>query len=119
MAGESPLEFPCEIPIKVFGLNEQRFRGAVLDIVHRHFETLDDATVVERSSRADKYLSMTVTVVAESREMHALPKSQGTGPRFQIDHFVLEGLGVAAWLDDLDHWRQVRFGLLGAQTGPG
>jgi hypothetical protein len=67
MTGESPLEFPCEIPIKIFGLNEERFRSAVLTIVRRHFETLDEEAVVERTSRADKYLSMTVTVVAASR----------------------------------------------------
>jgi putative lipoic acid-binding regulatory protein len=63
----SPLEFPCEIPIKVFGRNEERFRSAVLDIVRRHFEGLDDTSVVERSSRADNYLSMTVTVHAKTR----------------------------------------------------
>ena len=67
MSDESPLEFPCDIPIKVFGRNEDRFRGVVLDIVRRHFSTLDTESVVERSSRADNYLSMTVTVNALTR----------------------------------------------------
>lgn len=68
MSEDSPLEFPCEIPIKVFGRNEDRFRGAVMDVVGRHFSDLGEDAVSERPSRADNYLSITVTVYAESRE---------------------------------------------------
>ena len=67
MTTESLLEFPCEIPIKVFGRNEDAFRGAVVEIVRRHFDEIGAATIRERPSRADTYLSMTVTVHAESR----------------------------------------------------
>ena len=67
MAEESPLEFPCEIPIKVFGRNEDLFRGVVLEIVRRHFSTLDAESVLERPSRADNYLSMTLMVHARTR----------------------------------------------------
>jgi len=68
MSEDSLLEFPCEIPIKVFGRNEDRFRGAVMDVVGRHFSDLQNESVSERPSRADKYLSITITVYARTRE---------------------------------------------------
>jgi putative lipoic acid-binding regulatory protein len=64
----SPFEFPCDIPVKVFGRNEDAFRDAVLAIARRHFPDLDDADVTARPSRQDRYLSMTLTVWADSRE---------------------------------------------------
>ncbi|HEX5421493.1 MAG TPA: DUF493 domain-containing protein [Gammaproteobacteria bacterium] len=65
---ESPLTFPCDLPVKVFGRNDAAFRGAALAIVHRHFEAFDEAQrLSERTSRADRYVSLTVTVRAESR----------------------------------------------------
>lgn len=68
MSGESTLEFPCEIPVKVFGRNDEGFRQAVLTIMRSHFADLSDSDVSERLSRADSYLSMTIVVRAESRE---------------------------------------------------
>jgi uncharacterized protein len=65
-SGESPLTFPAELPVKVFGRNEEAFRTAVLAIVRAHYG--DDHRVAERPSRRGSYLSLTVTVVAESRE---------------------------------------------------
>ena len=68
MADEELLSFPCEIDIKVIGHRTKNLRAAVLAIVRRHCEAVDDAAVSERLSRAGKYLSLTVTVVAETRE---------------------------------------------------
>lgn len=68
MTDDSLLTFPCQVPIKVFGRNTSDFRGHVLDIVREHWADLDDAQVAERSSRGGSYLSLTVTVHAESRE---------------------------------------------------
>ncbi len=64
----SPFEFPCDIPVKVFGRNDDLFRDAVLAIVRRHYPGFDDGHVTSRLSRQDHYLSMTLTVRAESRE---------------------------------------------------
>jgi len=63
----SPFEFPCDIPVKVFGRNDPAFRDAVLAIARRHFPELDVDDVTTRPSRQDHYLSMTLTVWAESR----------------------------------------------------
>lgn len=64
----SGFEFPCDIPVKVFGRNEAAFRDAVVAIVETLFPDFDALDVVERPSRRDRYLSLTVTVRAESRE---------------------------------------------------
>jgi uncharacterized protein len=68
MTGESLLEFPCELPIKIFGRNATAFRDAVLGIVRGHYGDLDAGRISEQLSRQGSYLSITVTVPAESRE---------------------------------------------------
>ncbi len=63
---EPLLKFPTELPIKVFGRNEPAFREAVTAIVSAYYG--DSHRVTEQQSRHGSYLSLTVTVVAESRE---------------------------------------------------
>jgi putative lipoic acid-binding regulatory protein len=64
--GSKPLlEFPCDLPVKVFGRNEARFRTAVLAILESHFGAA--VKVAEQPSKRANYVSLTVTVRAESR----------------------------------------------------
>lgn len=63
----SPFEFPCDIPVKVFGRNDDAFRDAVLAIVRIYFPDFSDEDLSERSSRKDRYLSLTLTLHAETR----------------------------------------------------
>lgn len=65
---QSPLQFPTDFPIKVMGLNTLEFEPTVVAIVRRHAPDLDDTLVEVRQSSAGKYLSLTVTVRAQSRE---------------------------------------------------
>ena len=65
---ESLLAFPCDFPIKVMGLTRPGFAQAVMDVVLRHAPDFDAATMEMRKSRQGKYLSLTVTVRASSRE---------------------------------------------------
>jgi putative lipoic acid-binding regulatory protein len=67
MNGDSPFEFPCDIPIKVFGRNDGDLRELALSIVRRHCAGVDEERVAEKRSRAGNYLSLTITVRAESR----------------------------------------------------
>jgi hypothetical protein len=67
MSEESLFEFPCDVPIKVFGRNTPGFRHMVLSIVRAHWKDLSDANVSERLSRNDSYLSLTIVVYAHSR----------------------------------------------------
>jgi len=63
----SPLVFPTDFPIKIMGLNQLDFEPQVVDVVRRHAPDLDDTTIEVRQSRAGKYLSVTVTIRAQSR----------------------------------------------------
>ena len=64
----SPLEFPCEFPLKIMGLTQPGFAQAVIEVVQKHAPDFDPATVEMRTSREAKYLSITTTINARSRE---------------------------------------------------
>ncbi len=65
---ESLLAFPCDFPIKIMGQTQPGFAQAVLEVVLRHAPDFDAATMEMRNSREGKYLSLTATVRATSRE---------------------------------------------------
>lgn len=65
---ESPLAFPCVFPIKVMGRTQAGFAQTMVEIVRRHAPDFDPAGVEMRPSREGKYLSLTVTINAVSRE---------------------------------------------------
>lgn len=67
-AQPSPLTFPTEFPIKIMGRREPGFAQAMADLVRRHAPDFDPATLEMRPSRTGKYLSLTVTIRAVSRE---------------------------------------------------
>lgn len=62
---ESPLKFPTDVPVKVFGRNEPQFRDAVVKIVEAHYG--DAYVIAQQQSKQASYLSFTITVRAESR----------------------------------------------------
>ena len=66
--GGSPLTFPTPFPIKVMGRREDGYAQAILDVVMRHAPDFDASTLEMRPSRTGKYLSLTVTINARSRE---------------------------------------------------
>jgi putative lipoic acid-binding regulatory protein len=67
MDEQSLLTFPCDLPIKVLGLNAATFRAAAVSIVRSHYTALEERDVAEQLSREGKYLSLTITVRAENR----------------------------------------------------
>ena len=64
-ADESLLKFPTDLPVKVFGRNDAEFRAAVVAIVERHYG--EAYTLAELPSKQGAYVSLTITVRAESR----------------------------------------------------
>ena len=62
------LAFPCEFPIKVMGRTQAGYAQAVIEVVVRHAPDFDPATLEMRPSREGKYLSLTCTIHAVSRE---------------------------------------------------
>lgn len=64
----SALRYPCDFPIKVVGRMEPGFAQAVLEIVLQHVPDFDAASMELRPSRQARYLSVTCTIRATSRE---------------------------------------------------
>jgi len=65
---QSLIAFPCEFPIKIMGKTQPGFAQAVVEVVKRHAPEFDPATLEVRPSREGRYLSLTCTVQANSRE---------------------------------------------------
>lgn len=59
--------FPCEFPIKIMGIVSTDFDLLVVEIVRRHCQDLTENCVQTRTSNGGKYMSVTVTFTAESR----------------------------------------------------
>ncbi len=68
MNKESLIEYPCDFPIKVFGQSQQGFAQAVMEVVLRHDPGFKPASIEMKSSKNARYISLTCTVRATSRE---------------------------------------------------
>ena len=65
---QSLIEYPSAFPIKVMGAQVAGFEAAMVAVA-RHFDpAFDEATVERRPSSGGKYLGLTLTVTATSRE---------------------------------------------------
>ena len=82
---QSLIEYPSSFPIKVMGLNVDGFVHAITLIAER-FDPAFDATTVElRPSKGDKYLGVTITVTATSREqLDELYRTLSTHPMVKM-----------------------------------
>jgi len=65
---ESLLTFPCVFPMKVMGRRHDGFAQTVSEIVMRHAPDFHPQTMEMRTSSQGRYLSLTVTINAKSRE---------------------------------------------------
>jgi len=68
MTEPSLIDYPCEFPVKVMGHARPGFAQAVLETIKRHAPDFDGATMEMKSSKQGKYLSVTCTINATSRE---------------------------------------------------
>ena len=84
-AEESLIEYPCRFPIKVMGVNADGFVHAVTEIARRFDPDFDAATVELRPSRGSRWLGVTVTVTATSREqLDELYRTLSTHPMVKV-----------------------------------
>ena len=65
---DSLIEYPSAFPIKVMGVNAEGFVHAVTAVAREHDPFFDATTVELRDSKGGKYLGVTITVTATSRE---------------------------------------------------
>jgi putative lipoic acid-binding regulatory protein len=74
MSGETLLEFPCDFPIKIMGERRlcpsgyDEFARHMVELVLRHAPDFKADTVEMRASSSGKYLSITCTVRATSKD---------------------------------------------------
>ncbi|HEC16516.1 MAG TPA: DUF493 domain-containing protein [Sedimenticola sp.] len=68
MSDETLLEFPCEFSIKAMGLAVPDFDLLVVEIVRRHAPDIREGSVTTRPSKNGKYLAVTVTIEATSKD---------------------------------------------------
>ncbi|AEC21799.1 hypothetical protein PT7_3259 [Pusillimonas sp. T7-7] len=65
---ESLIEYPSDFPIKVMGKAHPDFAQTLTELVREFDPEFDPAMVEMRPSRSGKYLGLTFTVRATSRE---------------------------------------------------
>ena len=82
---QSLIEYPSQFPIKVMGLNVDGFVHAITAIAEQFDPNFDAKTVELRASKGDKYLGVTVTVIATSREqLDELYRTLSTHPMVKM-----------------------------------
>ena len=65
---QSLIEYPSQFPIKVMGANEPGFEQAMVEIALQFDPAYDRASLRVRPSSGGKYLGLTLSITATSRE---------------------------------------------------
>ena len=60
--------YPCDFSIKVFGMAKDEFEVNVFSIIRKHIPSLRENAIQHRTSKEGKYLALTITFQASSRE---------------------------------------------------
>ncbi len=68
MSDETLLEFPCEFPIKLMGKHTDEFALIVSTLVEKHTGALDDSAIESSLSKNDRFISITITITAQSKQ---------------------------------------------------
>lgn len=82
---ESLIEYPSQFPIKVMGERVDGFVHAVTMVAHRFDPGFDASTIELRESSGGKYLGITITITATSREqLDELYRTLSTHPMVKV-----------------------------------
>jgi putative lipoic acid-binding regulatory protein len=68
MSDETLLEFPCDFPIKLMGKHTDEFSLLVRALVEKHTGALDDGAIASSLSKNDRFVSITITITAQSKQ---------------------------------------------------
>ena len=82
---DSRIEYPSPFPSKVMGIKVDGLVHAITTVAH-HFDPAFDASTIElRESSGGKYLGITITVTATSREqLDELYRTLSTHPMVKV-----------------------------------
>ncbi len=82
---QSLITYPSAFPIKVLGQQVEGFVEAMVEVAQQFDPAFDVATLERRPSRAGKYLGLTLTVTATSREqLDELYRTLSTHPMVKM-----------------------------------
>ena len=82
---QSLIEYPSAFPIKVMGQQAEGFVEAVVSIARQFDPGFDAASVTTRPSSGGRYLGVTITVTATSREqLDELYRTLSTHPMVKV-----------------------------------
>ena len=82
---DSLIEYPSLFPIKVMGIKVDGLVHAITQIAHQFDPAFDASTIELRESSGGKYLGVTITVMATSREqLDELYRTLGTHPMVRV-----------------------------------
>ena len=82
---ESLIVYPSQFPIKVMGMRVDGFVQAVTTIAHAFDPAFDASTIELRESKGGKYLGVTITITATSREqLDELYRTLSTHPMVKV-----------------------------------
>jgi uncharacterized protein len=82
---QSLIEYPSQFPIKVMGLRVDGLVAAITHVAHQFDPTFDATTIELRESKGGKYLGVTITITATSREqLDEIYRTLSTHPMVKI-----------------------------------
>jgi putative lipoic acid-binding regulatory protein len=82
---DSLIEYPSLFPIKVMGTKVDGLVHAITHIAHQFDPRFDASTIELRESKGGKYLGVTITVTATSREqLDELYRTLSTHPMVKV-----------------------------------
>lgn len=84
-AEKSLIEYPCDFPVKVMGEQVDGFVEAIAAVARQFDPGFDERSIECRPSRTGRYLGLTITVRATSREqLDALYSTLSAHPMVRV-----------------------------------
>lgn len=62
------MDYPCDFTIKTMGFAHIKFDLIAIEIIRRHVPEISQDAVKKKFSKSKKYISMSITVTAHSKE---------------------------------------------------
>ena len=82
---QSLITYPSNFPIKVMGAQVDGFLDAVVSVARQFDPGFDHSSVEQRPSSSGKYLGLTITITATSREqLDGLYRTLSTHPMVKV-----------------------------------
>jgi putative lipoic acid-binding regulatory protein len=82
---DSLIAYPCAFPIKVMGAQVDGFVTALTQVARAFDPKFDESTIELRQSRGGRYLGVTLTITATSREqLDKLYRTLSTHPMVKV-----------------------------------